>query len=84
MFTAKNIKLIVAIAIPVLILFLPATAMPIDNLSIIEQRVIALFVMATLFWILEPIPVFATSVLIIALEFGPSEFIGLRLPGIRS
>lgn len=68
MFTAKNIKLIVAIAIPVLILFLPATAMPIDNLSIIEQRVIALFVMATLFWILEPIPVFATSVLIIALE----------------
>ncbi len=36
--------------------------------TIIEQRVIALFLFAALFWTLEPIPIFATSMLIIIIE----------------
>ncbi len=64
----KNFKLIIAILIPVAILFIPVESFGIAGLTIIEKRVIALFVFATLFWVLEPIPIYATSVLIIVLE----------------
>ena len=64
----KTIKLILAIALPLLILFIPVEAFPIDGLTLIEKRIIALFVFAALFWVLEPIPIYATSVLIIVLE----------------
>jgi len=64
----KLIKLIVAILIPLAILMIPVGAFPVDGITIIEQRVIALFVLAALFWILEPIPIYATSVLIIVLK----------------
>ena len=47
---------------------LPASAFPLENLTVVEQRVIALFLLAALFWVLEPIPIYATSVLIIVLE----------------
>lgn len=47
---------------------MPAHWIPIDGLTVIEQRLIGIFVLATLFWIAEPIPIFATSVLIIVLE----------------
>jgi solute carrier family 13 (sodium-dependent dicarboxylate transporter), member 2/3/5 len=52
-----------------------------ENLTIIEQRVIALFFFAALFWIMEPIPIYATSMLIIVLELlmlSDSSFIFLR------
>jgi solute carrier family 13 (sodium-dependent dicarboxylate transporter), member 2/3/5 len=61
------LKLIVAIALPILVLFIPREYL-LNNLTIIEHRVIALFVFAALFWILEPIPIYATSMLIILLE----------------
>ncbi len=64
----KNGKLIISILIPVLVLFIPTELIPIHNLSIVEHRVIAIFILATLFWVLEPIPIFATSMLIITLE----------------
>ncbi len=64
----RYIKPSIAIIIPVLILIMPGQWIPIDNISVVEQRLIAIFVMATLFWVLEPIPIFATSVLIITLE----------------
>jgi sodium-dependent dicarboxylate transporter 2/3/5 len=64
----KHIKLLISILIPALILVIPTDSIPIENLTIIEHRVIAIFVLATLFWVLEPIPIFATSMLIIALE----------------
>lgn len=35
---------------------------------VIQQRVVALFLFAALFWILEPVPIYATSMLIIVLE----------------
>lgn len=64
----SNIKIILCLLLPAIVLVLPASAFPIENLSVVEQRVIALFFMAALFWILEPIPIYATSVLIIVLE----------------
>ncbi len=64
----KNLKLIISLLIPIAILFLPVESFGIEGFTIIEKRVIALFVFATLFWILEPIPIYATSVLIIVAE----------------
>lgn len=64
----KNIKLIVAIILPLIVLFIPTSAFGIEGLTVVEKRVIALFLFAALFWILEPIPIYATSVLIIVLE----------------
>ena len=62
------LKLGLALAVPIIILLLPLEAFPIEGLTVIEKRVIALFFLAALFWILEPIPIYATSILIIVLE----------------
>lgn len=64
----KTFKLLISIAIPLLILLIPTESFPIEGLTIIEKRVISIFVLAALLWILEPIPIYATSVLIIVLE----------------
>ena len=64
----KIIQLMFVIIVPVIILWLPARYFGIDGLTMIEQRVIAIFCLATLCWILEPIPIYATSLLIILLQ----------------
>ena len=64
----KQLQLVLAIALPMVILLLPKNYLPLADITTVEQRVIALFVLAALFWILEPIPIYATSVLIIVLE----------------
>ncbi|MBU2912962.1 SLC13 family permease [Reichenbachiella agariperforans] len=63
---AKNfiLSLVVAIAI----VLIPSQYFPLAQLSVIEQRVMALFVFAAMLWVLEPIPIYATSILIIVLE----------------
>ena len=62
----------IAIAIPVCLFFgvlaLPAETFQMPGLTVVEQRVIAIFLMAAACWVLEPIPIFATSVLAITLE----------------
>ncbi|MFN5169197.1 MAG: SLC13 family permease [Cyclobacteriaceae bacterium] len=63
----KMLKLMVSLLVPVLVLALPASIFP-SGFTIVEQRVIALFLFAALFWILEPVPIYATSMLIIVLE----------------
>ena len=64
----KSLKLLISVLLPILLLLIPKEYIPIDNITIIEQRVVAIFLLATLFWVLEPIPIFATSILIITLE----------------
>ncbi len=64
----QRLKLLISFGIPLLILFMPASFIPLDNLTLVEQRMIAILFMAALCWILEPIPVFSTSILIIVLE----------------
>ena len=62
------VRLLISIAVPGIILVLPSSSFGLDGLTVIEHRVIALFFFAALFWILEPIPIYATSLLIIFLE----------------
>jgi len=61
-------RLAFAIGVPLLLLLIPSGWYPIDNLTIIEHRVIAIFFFAAIFWVLEPIPIYATSILIIVFE----------------
>ena len=63
----KTISAIVVAALTLLVWFLPTTAFGIDGLNVIQQRVIAIFVFATLMWVLEVVPSWATSVAIIGL-----------------
>lgn len=62
------LKYILPIFIPLIILLLPTSSFPFDGLTVIQQRSIAIFLLAALCWVLEPIPIYATSVLIIVLE----------------
>ncbi len=63
-----NLKLFLLLIPPLLVLMLPTASIPVDNLTQVEQRVLALFLFAALFWIFEPIPIYATSMLIIVIE----------------
>jgi len=64
----KQIKLIAAILIPLLVIWVPAEWLPLKDITVVEQRMLGIFVLATLFWVLEPVPVFATSVLVVFME----------------
>jgi sodium-dependent dicarboxylate transporter 2/3/5 len=80
-----RIKLWIGLVLSLLVLLLPVSAFPLENLSVIEQRVIAIFVFAALFWILEPIPIYATSILIIVLELvliSDSGFVAFQGEGV--
>lgn len=61
----KSIKIAVVIFVTMIVLMLPPTAFGIAGLTIIQQRMIAIFVFAALMWILEGVPAWVTSVLII-------------------
>lgn len=74
----KYIKLLISIGIPLILLLIPVSTFGIEGLTIVEQRVIAIFFFAALFWILEPIPIYATSVLIIFLELTMISTKGLK------
>lgn len=62
------LRYIIPVLIPLLILFMPASVFPLEGLTVVQQRVIAIFLMAALCWIFEPIPIYATSVVIIVFE----------------
>ncbi|MBR5621577.1 MAG: SLC13/DASS family transporter [Opitutales bacterium] len=61
---AKLIKAVIALLIAGSVFFVPFEAMGL-NLTPVEVRVIAIFLMAALFWILEPVPIWTTSMLVI-------------------
>ncbi len=52
---------------PVLVWMMPAAVIG-SGVTVVEQRMLAILVFAIVFWILEPIPVFATSVLVIFVQ----------------
>ena len=60
-------KLLFAIGIPLIVALIPTHWIPVENLTTVEHRVIAVFVLAVLFWVLEPVPIYATSILVIVL-----------------
>jgi len=61
------LKLLFAIGIPMIVALIPTHWIPVENLTTVEHRVIAVFVLAVLFWVLEPVPIYATSILVIVL-----------------
>ncbi|WP_045628826.1 SLC13 family permease [Vibrio vulnificus] len=62
------LKFIIPIIIPLIVLLLPLSAFPFEAMTTVQQRVIAIFLLAALCWVFEPIPIYATSVVIIVLE----------------
>ena len=62
------LRFLACLAIPLLVLAVPTALLPIDGMTVLEHRVLAIFLMAVLLWVFEPIPIFATSVLVIFLE----------------
>lgn len=64
----KYLKYIIPIVIPLIVLLLPLSAFPFEGVTIVQQRVMAIFLLAALCWVFEPIPIYATSVVIIVLE----------------
>ncbi|MDW6091135.1 SLC13 family permease [Vibrio rhizosphaerae] len=64
----KLTKLLLCFLPPLILLWIPIDAIPIPEMTLIQHRLLAIFLLAALLWILEPVPVFATSILIITLE----------------
>jgi sodium-dependent dicarboxylate transporter 2/3/5 len=64
----QYLKYLIPLIIPLIILILPLSAFPFEGITVIQQRVIAIFLLAALCWVFEPIPIYATSVVIIVLE----------------
>ena len=56
-----------ALALFALVWAMPSEWLPIDNINPIQHRLLALFVLAASLWVLEPVPVFATSIFITTL-----------------
>ena len=66
--TAKRIiKIALVVLVTLLLWNMPAEWYGIQNLTVIQQRVIAIFAFATLMWILEIVSSWATSVAVIVL-----------------
>ncbi len=65
--TNRLVKLLICIAAFLVLWLMPRTAFGIDGLTEIEHRVIALFVFGAMMWVLEAIPIWTTSVLLIVL-----------------
>ncbi|MBO5721425.1 MAG: anion permease, partial [Bacteroidales bacterium] len=63
----KLYKILFVVAVSLVLWFLPSDSFGIENLTAIEQRVIAIFAFAVLMWILEAIPSWATSMLVVVL-----------------
>ncbi len=61
----KAVEFLVTALITIIVWNLPSESFGIEGLTIIQQRVIAIFVFATLLWLTEAIPAWATSLSII-------------------
>jgi len=64
----RHLLFAICILVPTIVLLVPAHLFPIDSFSVIEHRLVAIFMLAMLFWIFEPIPIYATSIVIIVLQ----------------
>ena len=58
----RFVKLLIVLAVTLTLWNMPAEWYGIDNLNVVQQRIIAIFAFATLMWILEIVSSWATSV----------------------
>ena len=63
----KSVVLLLVAIIVLVLWFLPTESFGIDGLTQVQQRIIAIFVYATLMWVMELVPAWATSVSIMLL-----------------
>ena len=63
----KTVEAIVVVLVTLLLWNLPSSSFGIEGLNVVQQRIIAIFAFATLMWIFEVVPSWATSVAIIGL-----------------
>ncbi len=78
---AKLISLTIAIAAGLIALLMSPEYYHINGLSVVEQRVIAIFIFAAIMWVSEAVPIWTTSVLVIVimlLSVSDSSFLFLR------
>ena len=61
-------RYLIAFAFPMILWGLPTELLGFEGMTITQHRMLAIFALAVLCWVLEPIPIFATSVLLIFLE----------------
>ena len=64
---SKAIKIIAVTLVSLIVWCLPADAFGIPDLTLTEQRTIAIFIFASLMWLTEGIPSWATSTLVIVI-----------------
>ena len=69
----KTTGLLFVAAIFLVLWFMPTETFGLDGLTQIQQRIIAIFVYATLMWVFELVPAWATSVsiMVLLLLFSP-------------
>ena len=65
--TKKVVEAIVVLIVTLILWNLPSSAFGMEGLTVVQQRIIAIFAFATLMWIMEVVPSWATSVGIIGL-----------------
>ncbi len=71
---SRTIKLAIAIIVPLILWLMPTESFGIEGLTLVEQRVIAVFAFATLMWIFEAVPAWVTSVIVmVVLLFTASD-----------
>ena len=63
----KMVESIVVVILTLLLWNLPSDCFGIEGLTVVQQRIIAIFAFATLMWVMEIVPAWATSVAIIVL-----------------
>ena len=63
----RTASLLVVAAVTITLFLLPSSAFGIDGLTVVQQRIIAVFAFATLMWVLEPVPAWATSIAIMTM-----------------
>ena len=63
----KTAQIFIVLFVTLLLWNLPTTAFGIEGLTVVQQRIIAIFAFATLMWLMEVVPSWATSVAIIGL-----------------
>lgn len=64
---SRLLKILIATIAMIALWAMPATAFGIEGLTLVEQRVIAIFVFATLMWIFNAIPAWTTSTFVVVL-----------------
>lgn len=62
---SKIIKILVAITVFLTLWLIPSNLIGLPNISVVEQRVIAIFGLAFILWVTEAIPSWTTSMLIV-------------------